>query len=119
MKERWKEGRTEGRKQRRKEVRKGGRKEGQMTGGKEGKEDRKESGPGLDALAGRFWPTGHMFDTTEQTIKHIMNDDAVEVTYPFGVSEGIWDLGEGEFASGVNLQEETNKQTNNQHDCLK
>lgn len=28
------------------------------------------------------------------------------ISYPFGVSEGIWDLGEGEFTSSVNLGRE-------------
>lgn len=31
----------------------------------------------------------------------------MRVTYPFGMSERIQDLGEGEFASGVHLRKET------------
>lgn len=33
--------------------------------------------------------------------------EGVWITYPFGLSERIWDLGEGELASGVNLWKET------------
>lgn len=33
--------------------------------------------------------------------------DDLYIAYPFCVSEGIWDLGEGEFASSVDLHKET------------
>ena len=66
MKERWKEGRKEKRQGGRNEGKMEGREEGQMDGRKEGKEKRQEGKwAEVDPSAGRFWPTGRMFDTPD------------------------------------------------------
>ena len=63
MKERWKE-RKDGGIETKKERSKKGRKERRTDDRREGRKRRQEGKwAGLDALAGRFWPTGRMFDT--------------------------------------------------------
>ena len=66
-----KEGRKEGRKEGKKTERKGGRKIGRTDDRqKEGKEE-EGNWAGLDLLAGRFWPTGHMIDTPDVTLPSV------------------------------------------------